>query len=144
MFRGRAKIFALALIAPLLFPTTARAVVVEEVIMNNKPDGSQIMTLSKNPIKAGTVLFKVMNQSPNLVHELLVLRTDLDPRAFPTKDDKNEVDETKLQGINELGDLEPSKSGQMQMTLKPGNYVLFCNQPGHFKAGMVTKLTVAP
>ena len=147
MFQGRARILVLALIAHFLSPAAARvadAMVVEEVIMNNKPDGGQVMILSKNPIKAGMVLFKVMNRSANLVHEFLVLRTDLDPGAFPMKDQGNKVDETKIQGIKELGDLEPSKSGQMKMTLKPGTYVLFCNEPGHFKAGMVTKLVVAP
>jgi uncharacterized cupredoxin-like copper-binding protein len=144
MFHGRARIFVLALVAPFLSPAAARvadAMVVEEVIMNNKPDGGQVMILSN---KAGTVLFKVMNRSANLVHEFLVLRTDLDPGAFPVEDQGNKVDETKMQGIKELGDLEPSKSGQMKMTLKPGTYVLFCNEPGHFKAGMVTKLVVAP
>jgi uncharacterized cupredoxin-like copper-binding protein len=30
------------------------------------------------------------------------------------------------------------------VNLKPGNYVLFCNQPGHYKDGMVAKVIVAP
>jgi uncharacterized cupredoxin-like copper-binding protein len=59
-------------------------------------------------------------------------------------DDGARVDESKLGGIKELGDLQPGKSGEMQMTLIPGRYVLFCNQPGHFMAGMVATLSVTP
>ena len=50
--------------------------------------------------------------------------------------------EERLRGIKELGDLEPGKSGALTMTLKPGHYVLFCNEPGHFKAGMYAELVV--
>jgi uncharacterized cupredoxin-like copper-binding protein len=115
---------------------------VVEVAMTNKPDGHQIMILSQNPVPAGPVLFRVKNHSPNSVHEFLVLRTDLDPSAFPMDEDGVKVDESKLSGIKELGDLEPGKSGQMQMTLSAGRYVLFCNQPGHFMAGMFATLNV--
>ena len=113
-----------------------------EVAMTNKQDGHQFMTLSQNPVHAGPVLFRVKNHSPNSVHEFLVLRTDLDPSALPMEEDGVKVDESKLSGIKELGDLEPGKSGQMEMTLSPGHYVLFCNQPGHFRAGMFATLTV--
>jgi len=114
------------------------------VSMTNKQDGHQIMILSQNPVHAGLILFKVKNESPNSVHEFLVLKTDLDPGAFPMEGDGIRVDESKLSGIKELGDLEPGKSGQMQMTLSPGRYVLFCNQPGHFMAGMYATLSVTP
>ena len=115
-----------------------------DVAMTNKPDGHQIMILSRNPVRAGPVLFKVKNESPNLVHEFLIVKADLDPTAFPMEEGGTRVDEAKLSGIKELGDLEPGRSGQMQMTLGPGRYVLFCNQPGHFMAGMFATLRVAP
>ena len=83
---------------------------VVEVAMTNQPDGHQIMTLSQNPVHAGPVLFKVMNHSPNSVHEFLVLRTDLNPEGFPMEDSGIRVDESKLSGIKELGDLDPGKS----------------------------------
>jgi uncharacterized cupredoxin-like copper-binding protein len=113
-----------------------------EVSMTNKPDGSQAMMLSPGVVHAGPVLFKVKNDSTNLVHEFLVVKTDLGPGAFPMKENGAKVDEDKLKGIRELGDLTPGTSGQLKMTLKPGRYVLFCNQPGHFTAGMVASLTV--
>ena|SRR5215471_6500057 len=127
-----------------LWAGAALAVGPAEVVvsMTNKPDGSQAMMLSPGNVRAGAVLFKVKNDSANLVHEFLVVKTDLGPGAFPMKDSGAQVDEKKLKGIRELGDLEPGTSGQLQMTLKPGRYVLFCNQPGHFIAGMVASLTV--
>ena len=115
-----------------------------EVSMTNRQDGSQVMMLSKKTIHQGPVLFKVANHSANMVHEFLVLRTDLDPSAFPIEEGGTKVDEAKLKGIQEMGDLDPGKSGDIRLTLTPGRYVLFCNQPGHFKAGMVAILRVTP
>lgn len=154
MTRPKAYAIASAIVAVLLTASAAIADDIKpvnlepsvvQVGMTNKPDGQQIMILSQNSVHAGPVLFKVKNQSPNSVHEFLVLRTDLDPMSFPMADDGAKVDESKLSGIKELGsDLEPGKSGQMQMNLSPGRYVLFCNQPGHFMAGMFATLNVTP
>jgi uncharacterized cupredoxin-like copper-binding protein len=149
----KAQTLSLAVTAALLSATTAAMAdstvvtaatdpAVIEVMMTNKQDGSQNMILSEHSIHAGPVLFKVMNHSPDSVHEFLVVRTDLDPNAFPMQDGGAKMDESKFQGIKELGDLHPGKSGQMKMTLEPGRYVLFCNEPGHFKGGMAATLTV--
>src|SRR5690349_12262137 len=67
-----------------------------DVGMTNKPDGRQIMILSRNPVRAGPILFKVKNESPNSVHEFLVVKTNLDPTAFPVNADGTGVDEAKL------------------------------------------------
>jgi uncharacterized cupredoxin-like copper-binding protein len=115
-----------------------------EVGMISKPDGSQFMTLSRGSAHSGPVTFRVANRSTDMVHEFLIVRTDLDPNAFPMKQDQSKVDETKLKDVKELGDLKPGKSGEMQITLNPGRYVMFCNQPGHFQAGMFAILAVAP
>jgi uncharacterized cupredoxin-like copper-binding protein len=153
MTRSKAYVTSSVIVAVLLTASAAIADDVKpvnlepsvvQVDMTNKPDGHQIMILSQDPVRAGPVLFKVKNQSPNSVHEFLVLRTDLDPASFPMAEDGTKVDESRLSGIKELGDLEPGKSGHMQMNLSPGRYVLFCNQPGHFTAGMFATLNVTP
>ena len=54
------------------------------------------------------------------------------------------VDEDKLKGLKELGDVHPGKTRSTTVPLKAGNYVLFCNEAGHFKAGMFATFTVAP
>jgi uncharacterized cupredoxin-like copper-binding protein len=130
-----------AAIAPVALTASPTEV---KVGMTNKPDGSQSMSLSPTTVHAGSVLFRVANESTNTLHEFLVVRTDLDPSSFPLEDNGSKVDEKKLKGVKELGDLEPGTSGQLNMLMKHGRYVLFCNQPGHFKAGMVAILNVAP
>jgi uncharacterized cupredoxin-like copper-binding protein len=115
-----------------------------EIGMTNKSDGSQFMTLGRGSVHAGPVVFKVKNDSTDTVHEFLIVRTSLDPNAFPMEGNELKVDEAKLKGIVELGDLSPGKVGEMRAVLKPGRYVMFCNQPGHFKAGMFAILAVTP
>ncbi|HVO04816.1 MAG TPA: hypothetical protein VMT54_21660 [Candidatus Cybelea sp.] len=104
----------------------------------NKNDGSQGMSLSTDHAKAGKVTFTVQNTSSNMVHEFLIVKTDMAFDQFPI-DPNNPaaVDESKLQGVKELSsDLDPGKAGALTLDLTPGRYVVFCNQPGHFAAGM--------
>jgi uncharacterized cupredoxin-like copper-binding protein len=146
MIRAKAQAISLAVTGILLSATAAFASdpTLVEVGMVNKQDGSQFMTLSRASVHSGPITFRVANHSANMVHEFLIVRTDLDPNAFPMKEDDQGVDEEKLAGIRELGDLKPGTSGGMEMALSPGRYVMFCNQPGHFKAGMFAILTVFP
>src|SRR5262249_2290052 len=85
---------------------------VVEIGMINTPDGGQFMTLSRGSVHAGPVVFKVMNHSTNMLHEFLIVPSNLDPSAFPMKPDEPKVDEAKLQDVTELGDLDPGKSGE--------------------------------
>jgi uncharacterized cupredoxin-like copper-binding protein len=62
----------------------------------------------------------------------------------PYDETNGRVKESALGGVTELGDLEPGTSGALTMDLKSGTYMLFCNLPGHFKAGMYHVLTVTP
>ena len=110
----------------------------------NKPDGSQGITLSTDHVKPGKVTFKVKNVSTDEDHELLLVKTDLAPDAFPMEGDGVRVEEDKLKGLKELGDIHPSKARSTTVTLTAGKYILFCNEAGHFKAGMLASFTVAP
>ena len=38
----------------------------------------------------------------------------------------------------------PNATGTLDVNLTPGSYLLICNVPGHYAAGMVAELTVAP
>ena len=146
MTRLGAPALSLAVTAALLSAVAAFGAnpTVVEIGMTNEPDGTQFMILGRGSVHVGPVVFRVMNRSTDMVHEFLIVRTDLDPNAFPMKPDEPEVDEAKLKGVKELGDLNPGKSGEMRMMLKSGRYVMFCNQPGHFKAGMFAILAVTP
>lgn len=140
-----AMLAALAACA-LVAPAGAATATATEVKVNlwNKNDGSQGMTVSTDHVKAGKVKFEVRNDSDNMVHEFLILKTSMKFEQFP-KDPENPavVDEGKLKGAKELSsDLNPGSSGTLTMDLKPGRYVVFCNQPGHFDGGMHLVFTV--
>lgn len=112
------------------------------VTLDNKPSGEQVLLLDKKSVKAGKVTFDVSNISKNELHEFLVVKTKLAADKLPMNADGTRVDEAKLKNIQELGDVEPGKSGTISLNLTPGHYVLFCNQPGHYAGGMEGNFTV--
>lgn len=137
-------VLAAMMMGALIAPASAANPTPVQVELWNKTDGSQGMTLSTDHAKAGKVEFQVKNSSTTMVHEFLIWKTNLAFDKFP-KDPNNpaKVDEDKLKGVKELSDdLDPGKSGALTMDLKPGRYVVFCNQPGHFDAGMHLVFTV--
>lgn len=101
------------------------------------------IVLDRDTIKPGRVILQAENQSKNLVHEVIVGRDD-GAKELPMDAKHGRVNESRVQRLGEISDLAPGKTGKLSLNLKPGNYVLFCNQPGHYQEGMVTKLTVAP
>lgn len=54
------------------------------------------------------------------------------------------VDEDKAGDKGEVSELEPGKSGSLTLNLDPGAYLLYCNVPGHYAAGMWVEFTVTP
>lgn len=62
--------------------------------------------------------------------------------SLPYQARSNRVEEKKLRNFGEVSDLRPGASGHLTLRMKAGNYVLFCNEPGYYKAGMVTVFTV--
>lgn len=52
------------------------------------------------------------------------------------------LDEDALGSLGEVADIEGGQSGEVTLDLAPGTYLLLCNLPVHFQAGMWTKLTV--
>jgi uncharacterized cupredoxin-like copper-binding protein len=89
------------------------------------------------------VEFKVKNASTDEDHELLLVKADSIDK-LPMDSSGARVDEDQLKGLKELGDVHPGKMRDTTVTLKAGKYVLFCNEAGHFKAGMYGTFTVAP
>jgi uncharacterized cupredoxin-like copper-binding protein len=132
---------ASAFVMSLTAQTWAATATIVTVDMTNQQDGSQVMRLDRAEVPAGKVTFRVRNTSPNEVHEFLIVPTQLTPDRFPMAKEGSRVDEEKLRGIKELGDLKPGKGGTLTIDLKPGHYVVFCNQPGHFQDGMRAELT---
>jgi uncharacterized cupredoxin-like copper-binding protein len=103
---------------------------------------SDRIVLDRRSVPAGKVTFHSVNRSKDLVHELLVVLPKPGQTVLPYDEKKAEVVESRIRVLGEIDDLHPGASGTMTLDLKPGSYILLCNQPGHYKAGMHTKLSV--
>ena len=103
-------------------------------------------------VPAGTVKFVAKNSGPDDIHEMVVLRTDLDPAALPVdKDGKADEEGDGITSIGETGDVAVGETKEASFDLAPGKYVLICNivqtEPdgsieAHYKVGMRTAFTV--
>ncbi|MCA0008756.1 MULTISPECIES: plastocyanin/azurin family copper-binding protein [unclassified Mesorhizobium] len=99
---------------------------------------------SPGAVKAGEVTFKVKNDSKDTVHEMIVMYLADPGKPLPYVEAENRVDEDKAGDKGEVSELDPGKSGTLTVDLKAGKYLLICNVPGHFGAGMWTEFTVGP
>jgi uncharacterized cupredoxin-like copper-binding protein len=105
--------------------------------------GSMHIQLDRDTVPAGKVAFRAVNQSKNQVHELIVVRMEYPGQsALPYNEKKATVIEKRIHRLGEISDLKPGASGAITLNLKPGSYLLICNQPGHYKAGMTATLSV--
>jgi hypothetical protein len=103
-------------------------------------------------VPAGSVTFEATNQGPDDDHELVVIKTDLDPGALPTNDDGSVNEDGE--GIEVIGEIEEFAVGQTRSAtfdLEAGAYVLICNIvqeeddgtiEAHYAQGMRTAFTV--
>lgn len=99
--------------------------------------------LSAREVPAGEVVFGLMNDGPT-VHELVVARTDRRADDLVLGKDGLSVAE-EARGFRVVGEDESvrlSEQDVLDLVLKPGHYVLFCNLEGHYLGGMHTDLDV--
>ena len=100
---------------------------------------------------AGQVTFEAKNTGPEDPHELVVIKTDLDPGKLPTTPE-GKVDEEGA-GIEVIGEIEEFKVGETRSSsfdLTAGGYVLICNvveeeegkTEAHYQEGMRAAFTV--
>jgi len=101
------------------------------------------ITLDHATLAPGRVTFEAMNDSKALKHEVLVVR-DRGTGELPFDTQHDRVNEHAVRRLGEIADLAPGKTGKLTLNLGPGTYLLICNEPGHYKDGMVAKLVVAP
>ena len=106
--------------------------------------GMMSIRLDKPTIKAGTVIFDVTNWSRSIVHEVLIVSVDTQTAALPYDYAQARVPEEQVKVLGEAEDLQPNASKTFEVALTPGSYLLICNVPGHYAAGMVAPLSVAP
>lgn len=98
---------------------------------------------------AGEITFNVENVGPDDVHELVIVKTDLEPDALPTLEDGS-MDETGegVEVIDEIEDIPVGETQTLTADLEAGSYVLVCNiydedeMEAHYEEGMRTGFTV--
>jgi len=98
--------------------------------------------LLPSTVPAGAIKFIAYNQG-QLPHEMEIVKTDLPLDQMPIKD--NRLDRKKVgEKIDEIEaeDLPSGATATLLTNLQPGRYLIECNIPGHFPAGMKAELFV--
>lgn len=93
---------------------------------------------SLTQVKAGSLKIAVRNASASQVHELTIIKTDLDPDKLPVEGSAAKEDGK----VAKSKDLNPGTSATLTVDLSPGRYLFICNQPGHYALGMRIRVTV--
>ena len=104
--------------------------------------GPMAIRVDQATIKAGVVHFDVTNWSRGIVHEMLVVAVDNADAPLPYDDATSTVPEQQIRSLGEVSDLAPNATGTLDLDLRAGTYLLICNVPGHYAAGMQAPLTV--
>ncbi len=100
------------------------------------------LSLEQTSATSGTIKFDVMNQGPS-EHEFVILKTDLPEDKLPVKNNQVEDDAQGVKSIAEVEDIGAGKSKSVTKKLEPGKYVLICNIPGHYSAGVHASFSVS-
>jgi uncharacterized cupredoxin-like copper-binding protein len=106
--------------------------------------GMMSVRTTSDHAKAGKVRFEVANYSAAVVNELEVVAVDDLNAALPYDYSKAKVVVEKARNRGEVEDIAPGKEKVLELSLPAGNYLLVCNIPGHYAAGMVTPFVVTP
>ena len=122
--------------------------------------GSHFIAVAPNELEAREIELDVRNID-NQQHEVVFIATELPAEALPVDRAADVVDTSALRVV---GEVEPFQPGERpvfeasdetaeeeefeeaeegsEIDLPPGRYVLICNIPGHYAAGMYATLTV--
>ena len=95
-----------------------------------------------NTVRRGTVTFKVTNLASQMIHEVIVARIPEGTEKLPYDETTQRADPDALLTFGSVKEIDPHKSASLTMELKPGKYLLYCNLPGHYMAGMWTGFDV--
>ena len=102
------------------------------------------MGITANPktVRRGPVTIKVTNLASQMIHEVIVARVPEGTAKLPYDQNAQRADEDSLQNFGSVNEIDPNKTASLTLELKPGKYMLYCNLPGHYMAGMWTLIDV--
>ncbi len=104
--------------------------------------GGMSLRANVTSVKAGKVTFNVTNLSRSVVHEMIVVAVENPNAPLPYDYNTGQIPEKQVKMLGETDEMEPNAEKTITLDLKPGAYLLICNVPGHYAAGMWTPLTV--
>ncbi len=104
--------------------------------------GGMSVRTSVTSVKAGQVTFDVTNLSRSIVHEMIVVAVENPNAPLPYDYNTSQIPEKQVKMLGGTDGMEPNAEKTITLDLKPGAYLLICNVPGHYAAGMWTPLTV--
>jgi uncharacterized cupredoxin-like copper-binding protein len=101
-------------------------------------------SVSASPASAppGTNTFNVSNNGA-ILHDFYVIQTNLAPGSLPVDQNTAAVDLAQLNVIAQTQDVQPGGSDSTSASMAAGSYVLICNLPSHYEAGMYRGFSVA-
>jgi len=130
-----------------LLPATASAATIVIVVLQDPSTGNGVTTMQIVPtpdaVQAGKATFRISNQSKSLVHEMLLLQAPATGK-LPYDEKTQRVIESQTVKLVDSGEIKPGASLTASTTLKPGKYLMICNQPTHYVSGMKAPFTVTP
>jgi uncharacterized cupredoxin-like copper-binding protein len=99
--------------------------------------------LSRITLSAGRYVFVDTNRGPS-PHELVMWKTTDPATQLPLRSNHrvNEDSPTLKSALDSGTSLNPGETRLLTTTLDPGHYVIVCNLPGHYIAGMRVDITV--
>ena len=106
--------------------------------------GMMSIRTDHSTVKAGSVRFDVTNWSGGMLHEMLVVSANNATALLPYDYGQAKVAENQVKVLGDTSELQPNASRTLDLTLPEGSYLLICNVPGHYAAGMAVPFTVTP
>ena len=106
--------------------------------------GMMAIRADQTSVKSGTITFDITNWSRSVVHEVVIVAVDSPDAPLPYDYNKLKVPEEQVKVVGDSGELAPNASNSVKVELASGSYILMCNVPGHYAAGMAVAVTVMP
>jgi uncharacterized cupredoxin-like copper-binding protein len=90
----------------------------------------------------GRIRFEITGVGPSM-HEMVITRTGLAADDLPRNPDGTVTEhDRRVHEVDEAEGIDIGDHRDLDVTLSPGHYVLYCNMEGHYGAGMRRDLTV--
>jgi uncharacterized cupredoxin-like copper-binding protein len=114
-------------------PAAAGAVPIAATLYDNA------IVLDAGSAPSGRVAFEILNRG-ELLHEVEIFSGARSGQTLPVR--SSIADTTGLTLVDEVENILADSAADLVVDLDPGTYLVICNMPAHYEAGMWTYLTI--